>query len=106
MNFQVFLSFLLSLIISYVIIKLFNTHPYNKFETPEDYFEYYVVNNVKDIIKTIIIFPIVFLIVGYINKKNSDNLRRNSNIITEVIKELYLSFVTIAKGVSKKSLNL
>jgi uncharacterized membrane protein len=106
MNSQVFLNFLISLIISYAIINLFNRYPSNKFETPEDYFEYYVVNNVKDMIKTIIIFPIVFLIVGYINKKNSDNLLRNSNIITEIIKELYLSFVTIAKGVSKKSLNL
>jgi uncharacterized membrane protein len=101
MNFQVFLNFLLSLIISYVIIKIFNRYPYNKFETPQDYFEYYVINNVKDIIKTIMIFPIVFLIFRYINKKNSDILRSNSNIITEIIKELYLSFVTIAKGASK-----
>jgi uncharacterized membrane protein len=101
MKFQVFLIFLLSLIISYVIIKFFNRYPYNEFETPQDYFEYYIVNNVKDIIKTISILPIVFLILGYINKKNSDILRSNSNIITEIIKELYLSFVTIAKGASK-----
>jgi uncharacterized membrane protein len=106
MNLEVFLNFLLSLIISYLIIKFFNRHPYNKFETPWDYFEYYVVNNTKDIIKTILIFPFLFLIVGYINKKTNDNLRSNSNIITEIIKELYFSFVNIAKGVNKKALIL
>jgi uncharacterized membrane protein len=106
MNLEIFLNFLLSAIISYLIIKFFNKPPRNEFETPQDYFEYYVVNNIKYIIKTVIIFPFIFLIVGYINKRTKYDLRSDSNIINEIIKELYISFVNIAKGVNKKVLIL
>ena len=91
-----------SVIISYVIIKIFNSHPYNNLESPSDYFDYYIVNNVKDIIKTILAVPIIFLIFRFFNKKtNSDELRYNTSIIKEIIKELYFNFITIAKAANK-----
>ena len=93
-----FLSFdiLLSVIISYTIIKIFNRSPPNKFESSDDYFEYYIVNNVKDIIKTALIVPILFLLVRFFNKNNNNNY--NTSIITNIINELYRSFVIIAKN--------
>ena len=87
---------LLSVIISYIIIKIFNRHPPNKFESSDDYFEYYIVNNVKDIIKTALIVPILFLLIRFFNKNNNNNY--NTNIITNIINELYRSFVIIAKN--------
>ena len=92
-----FLSFdiLLSVIISYTIIKIFNRSPPNKFESSDDYFEYYIVNNVKDIIKTALIVPILFLLVRFFNKNNNNY---NTSIITNIINELYRSFVIIAKN--------
>ena len=86
---------LLSVIISYIIIKIFNRHPPNKLESSDDYFEYYIVNNVKDIIKTALIVPILFLLVRFFNKNNNNY---NTNIITNIINELYRSFVIIAKN--------
>lgn len=86
---------LLSVIISYIIIKIFNRHPPNKFESSDDYFEYYIVNNVKDIIKTALIVPILFLLVRFFNKNNNNY---NTSIITNIINELYRSFVIIAKN--------
>lgn len=86
---------LLSVIISYIIIKIFNRHPPNKFESSDDYFEYYIVNNVKDIIKTALIVPILFLIFRFFNKNNNNY---NTSIITNIINELYRSFVIIAKN--------
>ena len=86
---------LLSVIISYIIIKIFNRHPHNKFESSDDYFEYYIVNNVKDIIKTALIVPILFLLVRFFNKNNNNY---NTSIITNIINELYRSFVIIAKN--------
>ena len=87
---------LLSVIISYIIIKIFNRHPPNKFGSSDDYFEYYIVNNVKDIIKTALIVPILFLLVRFFNKNNNNNY--NTSIITNIINELYRSFVIIAKN--------
>ena len=86
---------LLSVIISYIIIKIFNRSPPNKFESSDDYFEYYIVNNVKDIIKTALIVPILFLLVRFFNKNNNNY---NTSIITNIINELYRSFVIIAKN--------
>ena len=86
---------LLSVIISYIIIKIFNRHPPNKFESSDDYFEYYIVNNVKDIIKTALIVPILFLLFRFFNKNNNNY---NTSIITNIINELYRSFVIIAKN--------
>ena len=86
---------LLSVIISYTIIKIFNRRPPNKFESSDDYFEYYIVNNVKDIIKTALIVPILFLLFRFFNKNNSNY---NTSIITNIINELYRSFVIIAKN--------
>ena len=86
---------LLSAIISYIIIKIFNRHPPNKFESSDDYFEYYIVNNVKDIIKTALIVPILFLLFIFFNKNNNNY---NTSIITNIINELYRSFVIIAKN--------
>ena len=88
---------LLSVIISYIIIKIFNRHPPNKFESSDDYFEYYIVNNVKDIIKTALIVPILFLLFRFFNKNNNNN-NYNTSIITNIINELYRSFVIIAKN--------
>ena len=88
---------LLSVIISYIIIKIFNRHPPNKFESSDDYFEYYIVNNVKDIIKTALIVPILFLLVRFFNKNNNNN-NYNTSIITNIINELYRSFIIIAKN--------
>ena len=92
---------LLSVIISYTIIKIFNRRPPNKFESSDDYFEYYIVNNVKDIIKTALIVPILFLLFRFLlfrffNKNNNNNY--NTSIITNIINELYRSFVIIAKN--------
>ena len=91
-----FFSFdlLLSVIISYTIIKIFNRRPPNKFESSDDYFEYYIVNNVKDIIKTALIVPILFLLVRFFNNNNN----YNTSIITNIINELYRSFVIMAKN--------
>lgn len=97
-----FLSFdiLLSIIISYTIIKIFNRHPPNKFESSDDYFEYYIVNNVKDIIKTALIVPILFLLFRFLLFRffNKNNNNYNTSIITNIINELYRSFVIIAKN--------
>ena len=84
---------LLSVIISYTIIKIFNRRPPNKFESSDDYFEYYIVNNVKDIIKTALIVPILFLLFRFFNNNNN----YNTSIITNIINELYRSFVIMAK---------
>ena len=91
-----FFSFdlLLSVIISYTIIKIFNRRPPNKFESSDDYFEYYIVNNVKDIIKTALIVPILFLLFRFFNNNNN----YNTSIITNIINELYRSFVIMAKN--------
>lgn len=91
---------LLSVIISYIIIKIFNRHPPNKLESSDDYFEYYIVNNVKDIIKTALIVPILFLLFRFLLFRffNKNNSNYNTSIITNIINELYRSFVIIAKN--------
>lgn len=95
-------SALISMLLSYSIIKIFNKSNRNKFEKPYDYFKYYVVDTSKDYLKMFLIFPVIFIIVNYIYnlyiRKESYNI---INITTEIIKEIYLMIVKIAKGYKK-----
>ena len=89
---------IISIIISYIIIKYFNKNSTNKFEKPYDYYKYYIIDTSKDYLKIFLLSPIIFVLINYLYNKNKEIQSYNFNLIGKIVEELYLMFVKIAKG--------
>jgi hypothetical protein len=100
MNFDTLRDILLSLIFSYIIIKIFNKHPLNNLDKPYDYFQYYIINNAEDFLKTILITPLLFIFIKFTSKIvfDYDKIGYNIEIINKIIQELYFNIASIVKG--------
>ena len=102
MNFEelvksdMFLTYLASIVVSYIIVTYFNKSRTNNFEKPYDYYKYYIVDTSKNYLKIFLLSPIIFILINYL-KKNSKTPLYNFKII----EELYLMIVKIAKGYTR-----
>lgn len=92
---------IISIIISYIIIKYFNKNSTNKFEKPYDYYKYYIIDTSKDYLKIFLLIPPVFIVIKYLYSMNSEKYVYNLNIINNIIGELYLMISKIAKGYNR-----
>jgi len=95
---EIFLLYLPSLLISYLIVTNFNKRKPNNFEKPYDYYKYYIIDTSKDYLKIFLLSPFVFIVIKYLYSMNSESRIYNLNIISEIIKETYLMIIKIAKG--------
>jgi hypothetical protein len=91
---------LISILISYFVIKNFNKDPTDDFEKPYDYFKYYVIDTSKDYLKIFLMFPFIFIIIKFIYDKyyNFETLNYDLSIMSSILKEVYLLIIKIAKG--------
>jgi hypothetical protein len=86
------ITFALSLIISYFVIT--QIYPAPKLKYPQD-LQFYILDNIKYIFRTILLMPIVYVVLTIILIKflGEENYY-NPNTIATVLKELYRSFMS------------
>jgi hypothetical protein len=89
---------LISVVISYIVIKFFNRSSINKFEKPYDYYKYYIIDTSKDYLKIFLLSPVIFIVIKYLYDINSETRMYNFNIISKIVQEVYLMIIKIAKG--------
>jgi hypothetical protein len=95
---EMFVLYLLSLIVSYIVIRNFSKKSNNSFEKPYDYYKYYVIDASKDYLKIFLLSPVIFIVIKYLYDINSETRMYNFNIISKIVQEVYLMIVKIAKG--------
>ena len=95
---EIFILYLLSILISYIIINKFSKDPNNNFEKPYDYYKYYIIDTTKDYLKIFLLSPFIFIVIKYLYDMNRETRMYNFNIISKIVQEMYLMIVKIAKG--------
>jgi hypothetical protein len=98
---ELVLEYLVSIIISYFIVTFLSKRKNNNFENPQDYYKYYIFDASKDYLKIFLLSPFIFLVINYLYKQSGGAYIYNLNIISEIIKELYLMIAKIAKGYNR-----
>ena len=84
--------YVLSLILSYLITINVFTHEKKELKTISDYFEKYVINSIKDILITILLLPISYILIYNISKetiKVKDYINVMYKIFEYTVKTLY-----------------
>jgi hypothetical protein len=95
---EVFVLYLSSILISYIIIINFSKKPNNSFEKPYDYYKYYIIDTSKYYLKIFLLSPFVFALIKYLYDMNRESNMYNLDIIGKIVQELYLMIIKIAKG--------
>jgi uncharacterized membrane protein len=98
---EMFIIYLVSILISYILITNFSKNQPNKFEKPYDYYKYYVIDTSKDYIKIFLLSPLIFLVVNYLYKKNRETQTYNLNILSKIVEALFSMIGKIAKGYTR-----
>jgi len=98
MSSEVVVVYLLSIIVSYILVKSFSKSQTNNFEKPYDYYKYYIVDISKDYLKIFLLSPIILVIINYFYKRNKEIQTYNFNLISKIVEAVYLMLAKIAKG--------
>jgi hypothetical protein len=98
---ETILLYLVSISVSYILIKFFSKNQTNNFEKPYDYFKYYIIDTSKDSLKIFLLSPIIFIIINYLYNRNKEIQSYNLNILSKIVEEIYLMIVKIAKGYNR-----